>query len=263
MDEGPALARELLTGEGEDRPDGQVVVDSLTAVMAEALRRDEADLLAGGVSALIKIWELGEREAMYPTVTPDFEASLWETILLTLYALGGLAVANGQWAAARELTRQSPPSTKRDSWLRHGQVASARAAQYDDSLLELAAVRLRELNAGLDGGKALAAVAQFDLIAGLIISETDSDGFYPNAAEFGATLVERLVIDHVRSADSDLRHHVFAGNPAGLREALRNYDAQARLQAALHRYDGREWRWRAFEDARTGSTSSRGTGSTT
>lgn len=247
----PALARELLGGDADDRVDAQIVLRNLEAVMGCALTAANADLFAHGITAAKEIWDIGARSAMHSMATPDFEASLWEGLAIGLYALGGLAVQHERWAELRSLTLQTPQSAGRDSWLRQGQVASTRAAQYDDSILRLAAARLRELSANATEEQSLEAVARFDLLSGLIISETDSTRFYPNAAELGEALVEPIIIDQLGRPNSPLREHVFANDDLGLRNSLRDYDAKARAQAATQRYFGRDWRWRAFEDGRT------------
>ena len=249
--ESSAIASEQLAGTGEDRVDVQVVIRNLFAIIGHATVGRDTELFTQGIEAAVQIWDLGDRSAMYSTRTPDFEASLWEGLAIELYALGGLAVQHECWAELRTLTRQSPKSAGQDSWLRQGQVASARAADYDESILGLAAHRLQNFEPRLSDDESLAAVARFDLLSGLIISETDTTRFYPNAAEFGEALVEPLVIDQLRHKGSALRQHVFVDDDPGLRESLRDYDAKSRSQAALQRYSRKDWRWRAFADGRT------------
>jgi hypothetical protein len=234
VSDSPALARELLSGDVDDRLDAQIVFKNLVAIMAYALLEHDDELFGWGIAAAATIWDLGDRRAMYPTTTPDREASLWENLVIGLYALGGLAVRHERWAQVRELTLQSPSASDEYSWLRQGQVASDRAARSQQhSILGLAAGRIQELSPGVTGDESLQAAAQFDLLSGLIMSETDPVRFYPNAAEFSEALVEPLVIDELRRANSPLRQQVFVDNNDGLRESLRDYDAKAREQASI------------------------------
>ena len=244
----PELLREMLACPPEERVDGGLVIVSLGAAVAQALRRHDAPLFERGLEAFADCWRLGSPDAMYPLRTPDFEASLWESVVLQLYALGAVAVEEERWEATRQLTQRNPSDSLRETWLRHGQVASARSAAYpEDTIVPLASAVAGRL--GVDRPQEM--VCRFDLISALVISETDLRGFFPNAAELGESLVEPLVIDELRHRGSALRQCVFPGDEPGLREALANYDTTARLQAALQRRGGRDWRWRAFEDART------------
>jgi hypothetical protein len=245
------VARKQLEGDAADRVDAQIVVHNLVAIIARAMLLSDRQLFDGGINAATQIWDLGAREAMYSTPTPAFEASLWEGLGIELYALGGLAVRHEKWEEMRILTVQQPQTTGQETWLRQGQVASTRAAVYEQSFLGLAAARLNALDQELSENQRLEAVGRFDLLSGLIISETDSTRFYPNAAEFSEALVEPLIIEKLRKRDTPLRQHVFAGNDVGLRDALRDYDAKARSQAAIMRYWGRDWQWRGFADGRT------------
>lgn len=245
----PHLVAELLSGAGEDQADALLVFRTVGAVGAEGLARHDGQLVSDAIRGMVGIWELGDRDAMRPVTTPDREASLWENLALGLYALGGLAVREERWPELRELTLQEP--SDRGSWLRQGQVASSRSGDPDEPILGLATRRLREFAPETSEDEALAAVCQFDLLSALLIIEVGQSGFYPNAAKFGETNVEGLVVDRLRHSASPLRQSVFQNDDPGLREALRRYDERARLQAAYARYTGADWRWRAFEDART------------
>jgi hypothetical protein len=243
---------ELLAAAGEERADAHLGFRSVTAIMGKALREHNSPLLSEGVGSLSEIWTVGDPKAMLPLTTPDFEASLWESVVVELYALGGLAVRLQRWAEVRELAAHQPEGSTRESWLRHGQVASSRATKYpEDTVLRLAARRLSELDPSLSPDSALESLCRFDLLSGLIISEADPRGFYPNGAEFSEAAVEPLIIDELRKPDTALRQHVFVGDQDGIREALRDYDSKARPQAAQARRIGRDWEWRAFADART------------
>jgi hypothetical protein len=251
----PPLARTLLSGDVDDRIDAQIVFNNLIAIMGHALREHDDERFSEGIAALASIWDLGDRVAMYPTITPDREASLWESLTIGLYALGGVALGHERWAQIRELTVQRPSAADDYSWLRQGQIASDRAARTGEqhSILGLAANRIRELSPGATRDESIKAAARFDLLSGLIMSETDPSQFYPNAAEFSEALVEPLVIDELRRPNPPPRRHVFVDDNDSLREGLRDYDAKARAQAAIQRYFNRDWRWRAFADGRTWS----------
>lgn len=248
----PAVAKELLAGDVSDQADATLVLRSVAATMGRAVRDHDPARFNAGISAFAKIWRLGNPKAMYPIRTPDFEASLWERIVIELYALGALALLHERYAEARELATHDPdPAGHRESWLRQGQVAGSRAATYDENVLRLAARRLSDFAPGIGGDGGLQALAQFDFVSALVISEKDKDGFYPNAAEFPADMVEDLVVDQLRDAASPLRQHVYSGDDQGLRDALGRYDTAARMQAALRRRHGGSWAWQGFADART------------
>jgi len=243
------VVAELLAGAGDDQADALLVLSTVGAVGAVGLARHDRQLVSDAISSMVEIWGLGDPRAMRPNRTPDREATLWENLAINLYALGALAVEEERWPELRELTLQQ--AGDRDSWLRAGQVAASRSGDLDEDILTLAARRVRTLAPGTSEEEALAAVCQFDLLSALIISETAPEGFSPNAAKFGEATVESLVVDRLRHAESALRQSVFPNDDIGLREALRLYDDKARLQAAFARYTGADWRWRAFEDART------------
>jgi hypothetical protein len=251
LSDAPPITKRLLAGGADESIDALGVIRAVTAIMAKALQDHDANLFSAGVQNMATIWSFGDPNAMYPIRTPDLEASLWERLGTALYALGGLAVRHERWKEMRELITQPGNSPTGESWLRQGQVASARSAVYADSIVTLAARRLDQLAADIDRTAALTLVCQFDLLSGLVISETDQDGYFPNCAEFSESLVEPLVIDALRGPDSALRQHVFPGNDQGLREALRAFDALARTQAALSRRHRGTWQWRGFADART------------
>lgn len=250
----PALAGKLLAGEADDRIDASIIFNNIAQIMALGLREHDETMFRKGVEALVEIWKEGSFEALYPTTPPDFEASLWENLGVNLYALGGLAVASQRWGEVRELTKQAPTGgSSEKSWLRQGQVISARSnTDYDrESILSLAARRLKSMEPGVSEAEAIKCLAHFDLLSGLIIGEENLRGFYPNAAEFSEELVEPFVIEKLRSLDSPVRERVFKEDTPGLVKALAEYDRMARLQAAQARYKNGSWKWRGFSDART------------
>lgn len=250
----PALAGRLLASEADDRIDASIIFNSIAKIMALGLREHDEAIFGKGVAALVEIWKEGSFEALYPTTPPDFEASLWENLGINLYALGGLAVVGERWGRVRELTKQAPTGgSSEKSWLRQGQVISARSnTDYDrESILSLAARRLKSMEPEVSEAEAIQCLARFDLLSGLIIGEENLRGFYPNAAEFSEELVEPFVIEKLRSPDSPVRECVFKEDTPGLVKALAEYDRMARLQAALARYKNGPWKWRGFSDART------------
>lgn len=253
LSEAPAVAAEMLGGTAEERPDAHIVIQNASAITASALRDHNAQLFAEGVSSLSGIWTVGDAQAMYPTRTPDFEASLWELLAVELYALGGLAIKGERWAEIRILAREKPdPASHATSWLRQGQVASARAATVpDETMLEIAVPRLLALDASLRRPDAQSALAQFDLVSCLMIREVDPEGFYPNAAKFSESVAEPIVYEQMREQDKPLREYLNQDDQEGLREGLRDYDDKARLQAAQARRANHDWQWRGFSDART------------
>ena len=128
----------------------------------------------------------------------------------------------------REVASKKSPS-QNETWLRQGQVASARTTGPTDSLPRLAARRLTELT-DLTDPEALKAVCRFDMLSALIISETETDKHLaPNTQaplEFSEELVEPLVINELRRRESPLRQYVFPGDDDGLREIVGRPPAQ-------------------------------------
>lgn len=250
----PRVAAKLLASDIDDQADASIVINHVSQIMAIALQEHDGDLFNAGIKSLVEIWKQGKYEALYPVRPPEFEASLWERLGISLYALGGLAVAGQRWAEVRELTRQSPTGGSGEkSWLRQGQVVSARGNDYypEESMLQLADRRLRGMRPGVAEAASRQFLTRFDLLSGLIISEENLRGFYPNAAEFSEELIEPLVIDELRKTESAVRQYVFPDDNAGLIRGLAEYDRVARLQAALARHRNQRWEWRGFSDART------------
>jgi hypothetical protein len=253
LSDAPPLAEEMLRGAADERPDAHIVIQNVSAIASRALHEHNAELFSEAIASLREIWKVGNPRAMYPTTTPAFEASLWELIAAELYALGGLAVSLERWAAVHELSAEKPdPDTLRESWLRQGQVASARAATVpDDTMLEIATRPLSRLEPSLSEPDARAALSRFDLLSCLIIRQADPDGFYPNASKFSESLAEPVVFERLRDPNDPLREYVYPGDQDGLREALRDYDEKARLAAAQARRRSHDWQWRGFSDERT------------
>jgi len=251
LEQAPTVARDTLAAPDEERFDASLVYRSVAAVMVEALHRRTDHVFSRGVITLGELWEIGNPDAMMFNVTPDFEASLWENLGIELYAIGSLAVHLGLWAQARELASHESPSSG-EGWLRQGQVVSARTAGPAESFAHLVLYLIGRLDSAVTGADAKRAFVIFDLFSALVISELDFKyGYFPNAGEFDAELVEPFVIDQLRSATSDARTHVFVGDEEKLRDTLRDYDSQARVAAADAMRGGKDWKWRAFADART------------
>jgi hypothetical protein len=245
------VAQEQLGGSVDDRLDAQIVIMTLVAIVARALRDRDRQRFEQGAQALADIWDLGDPKAMWTIRPPDFEASLWESLTIGLYALGGLAVRLERWQELRELATRKTTASGKDSWLRQGQAAVSRGQKtVEETAPWLAHLRLMTIS-GLGESESLEAVARFDLIASLITAETDPDGFYPNAAQFSESLVEPIVVAELRNIKSPLRQFVFAGDNDGLRRSLNAYNEMATSQAAIKRYFHHEWGWRSFEDGRT------------
>lgn len=254
LSDAPPLAARLLRGDIEDQADASIVITNVSQIMAIALGEHDAALFGNGIEALEGIWKEGGYEALYPVRPPAFEASLWERLGIDLYAVGGLTVYAERWLELRQLTTQSPtggPNEK--SWLRQGQVVSARGNEHypEESILRLAVNRMQSMKTGLSEEEAIRCLAVFDLLSGLVIAEENLRGFYPNAAEFSEQLLEPTIIESLRTVESPIRQQVFPDDTPGLIKALVEYDRTARLQAALARYRGLAWEWRGFADART------------
>src|SRR4051794_11391751 len=79
LTDAPRIAADLLANP-DDSSEALLVYRGVGSVMAEAIRRHNSNLFREGIDGLRAIWELGDRAAMYPLKTPDFEASLWENL---------------------------------------------------------------------------------------------------------------------------------------------------------------------------------------
>ena len=131
--------------------------------MVEALRRRTGHVFSRGIVTLRELWEIGSPDAMMVNVTPDFEASLWESLGIELYAIGGLAVLWGLWAQARELASHESPGSG-EGWLRQGQVVSARTGPAG-SFAHHAVHAITRLAADVTEEDAKRAFAIFDLFS--------------------------------------------------------------------------------------------------
>lgn len=238
----------------EDRVDAAIAYRTLSAVTASGIRHNNFKLAEEGIAGLLSLYRLGDYDVGRGLDTPDFEASLWESIWIEVLALGGLVVHLRAWDYLELIAMQSPAAddTHYVSWHRHGQVHSARATRGvpDESVLTVADKRLGSMHSET-AASARQLVARFDLLAGLLIGGVDSRATYPNAAAFSEELVEPFVIESMRDAGDPLRAVLFPNDDLGLREQLRLYNESAVTQAALMRYSGQPWGWRGFEDART------------
>lgn len=259
LSKAPALAEELLASpDPSDRPDAAIVYRSVASILARALLDRDGPLFDDAIRSALRIYRIGDFRAGLALTPPAREASLWESLVIELFAVGGLAVEQRAWSSVRELTlqRPDPSSAHYVTWLRHGQVHSARGSlDPHDSLPHLAARRLIELHGSLSADDALTAVCRFDFLAALIVSEVEPGGaaYFPSFAACSDSLVEPVVVDELRDGSGELRQTVFHGDDKGLREALRTYNESAVAEAAYQRArtSDRPWEWRGFSDHRT------------
>jgi hypothetical protein len=253
LEQAPRIAERTLNGDPDEQLDAVLVYRSVAAIMVEALRRRVDHVFSRGAVTLAELWEIGNRDAMLFNVTPDFEATLWESIGILLYAVGALAVHWELWPQVREISQHESPSSG-EGWLRQGQVVSARTADPTDSFSALVIQWVTRLASGIGEDEARQAFARFDLLSALVISELDVRyGFYPNAAEFDSDLVEPLVIDQLRFENTAIRSQVYPGRDQDLQNGLKAYDEKARAAAAYMRWARKDWQWVAFRDGRTWS----------
>jgi hypothetical protein len=114
LDDAPSVARSLLDGEVENRIDALAVIKNVSAITAKAIRDHNEPLFTQGIETLEAIWRVGNPDAMLPVTTPAREASLWESITLELYALGGLLVRYERWHHLPSLVLRRPDPESHD-----------------------------------------------------------------------------------------------------------------------------------------------------
>lgn len=142
------------------------------------------------------------------------------------------------------------------TWLRHGQVMSARLATEEgdeDNILDLAAgVLARNPAFGQtedSNGERLRRLCQFDQLALLIIADVRPEAtmpYYPSYAKYPESYVEDAVVGLREPGPA--RSEVFPKSDSELRAVLRNGNELALIQAALVRHAGRRWRYAGFQD---------------
>jgi hypothetical protein len=222
-----------------------------------ALRRNKRGVASATLDAMLAAYRLGDVKAEHAS---DEDVRLFEATAAALWALGAVAARAGDWALVRAIVAAEPADGGYyDSWLRHGQVMSARRAtdSEDDNALNMPERQLA-LHPGYgmtEGGpdQRLLALCVFDQLALLVVASGLEPGervnYYPSYAKYPAEYVEGTVIE--LRTEGPMRTAIFPGSNEHLREVLRDTNEMAVLQAAQFRDQGRDWSYRGYLDPRT------------
>jgi hypothetical protein len=241
----------------EERFDIPIPVTNAGALAAVALRRDKPGVVTAALDNLLEAYRLGPVDTDTGSVD---DLRLWEQTAAVLWALGAVATHLEQWAVVRDIVdRQPVDGGFYTTWLRHGQVMSARGALVpeDDNVLNLCADLLaRNPSFGLVASpnpERERLFCVFDQLALLVVASLPNSGglyaFYPSYAKFPVAHIEPIVV--ALRDQGPLRAAIFPSDDETLRAVLRDVNELALLQAAQQRYRGRSWAYSGFQDART------------
>jgi hypothetical protein len=234
-----------------------IPVTNASALAAVCLRRGKPGVVDPVIEAMFETYKLGDLDAIS---ADDADHQLWQATAASLWALGATAAHESAWATIRSIVARTahPGDAHYQSWLRHGQVMSARGDfdPKDDNLLPLAEQRLRRSPSyGLDAGSdedRRRWVCVFDQLALLVTRTLDGavwNSYYPSYAKYPVAYVEPSIID-LRDLGA-MRTAIFPGTDQDLRELLRDANDRAMVQASQYRAAGRGWEYEGFQDART------------
>jgi hypothetical protein len=252
----PGLVQELASSD-EDRFDVPVPVVNACSAAAIALRRGKRGIVDAALDHLLAAYRTGDPSK---DAADESELRLWESTVGGLWALGAAAVVAEDWDVLRSIVAREPePGGYYSTWLRHGQVMSARGSNdpADDNIINLGLGNLR-LHPGFGMTDASdddreRAIAGFDQLALLVVASLDAPdrpGFYPSYAKFPAEFVEPHVI--ALRSPGPMREAIFPGGDDDLRAVLRDANEMALYQAAQVRFrKSMDWRYQGCQDART------------
>jgi hypothetical protein len=249
----------------EVRPeDVETLLDRATCLGALILRAENDRLFDQWLTMMGDVYSRGFDANGFPrNLWGTDTAVFWLEIVERVIAIGGLAVRERSFRAARKLASQGASgrdfqSGHYNNWVHHALVMASRSGLFQRteqnqevhlSLLVLAqrqACRLACLRPDLpsDDEAVLNSLCQFDMVVALTAidvggTRTSSDYFYPNFARFYSHRTEPIVELLVR--DPAVRAIVFSGNDQQLADALRAVDGVAHSEG--FRFSG----WYGFE----------------
>jgi hypothetical protein len=243
----------------EEIGDVSLALNNAGALAAIAARLDKPGLFTASVNALHETYRLGDVSSDSPETV---DVQLFEASANTLWCLGASLCAEGRYTQIAELVDREPvPGGYYDTWFRHGQVMSARAAidHDDDNALDVPKRILATHDAfGLteDANARNKALFGFDLLALLVAGgqvdlATDRLNYYPSFAKGEAAWSEWVLFD--LRAGGPMREAIFNGSNDDFRAIIREANETAASQAAFSRAGGKAWEFCGFRDARTWS----------
>jgi len=232
------------------------ILDRLTCVAAITLELDREEWVARVVDALLRVYNLGIDASGFAQTTPE-NIQLWLDVIVRVYALGALAVRLERWPEVRELAvrkGQGHDFEYYESWLRHAQVAAARAGMTPDKQPDLAliprahnvvrAVECLRPDVEAEDDAVLTGLCQFDAYAALaVVAVSGSMGggaFYTNFARFWTQRAQPAFSRVVR--DPAVREVIFPRSDADLAAAIRGIDQLATKEGVS--YSG----WHGIDD---------------
>ena len=250
----PGVAAEL-RAVPDDRFDVPVPILNACAAAAIAVRRGKRGIADAAVNALLETYRLG---TVANDGGPEDDVRLWENTASGLWALGAVTADEGEWQLLRSIVAKQPVDAGYyTTWLRHGQVMSARGSSdpADDNVLNLALHALRT-NPGFgmidqSESRRERVACTFDQLALILVAGLDEGGggFYPSYAKYPVAHVEHGVI--ALRKPSPMRDAVFPGDNDQLRQVLRDANEVALYQAAQYRHRSYPWAYEGFQQPHT------------
>ncbi len=247
---------EGLRSQPDDRFDAWITVCNACSAAAIALRRGKRGVVDSALDALLATYRLGavERDG-----AGEDDLRLYEEAAGDLWALGAIAVREGDWRALRSIVERQPvEGGVYATWLRHAQVMSARGSSdpADDNILNLARQRLRtQPGFGMtsaaeeDRQRAVCGFDQLALIVTASIEAAKPRDFFQSYPKYPADCVEPFVINLRKRGPQ--RDAIFPGPDEQLRAVLRTANEKALLQAGMQRQRGTCWVYEGYQDPRT------------
>lgn len=189
----------MTRGPGEDPSDLDLVFDRLTELAALGIILRDRELFVSSAGALV--WA-------YNAIIPDdwenysddlnvTSAKYWLSIIVRVFALGGVAVRERDWPAVRFLASGRPRDALNRTWLRHGMTTAGRA-----NLLVTPLGRRRSIIAFAEdvthrmpfiaedtSGNNLDSLCQFDFLAS-VAAQRHNWRWYPNFSAYATRRAE-------------------------------------------------------------------------
>jgi hypothetical protein len=226
------------------------LLNRVTSVAGLGLSYERPQWFGRAVGVLTRIYELGF--GGHGVQQRADSARLWLSVMLRVYALGGLAVRTSSWDAVRQIASHRPRGQDRyESWLRHALTMASQARILDDErhagLIAHAhnvvrAVAALHPDTDAHSEEVLNSLCQFDALGALVImSLTDNRReYYPNFSQYDSYRTEPAFAAVIRERAA--REAIYPGGDDSLAAAIRDISQTAgRLGLS---YDG----WEGFDD---------------
>lgn len=187
------------------------------------------------------------------------EVLLWQEVMLRIYVLGGLAVANGTYWPVRPLVAVSPdwdPYWRKYHWARHTLTMLARAkllkanslCAMTTDFLSANPYFLKHFGLGEQSKeRAIDATCQFDFLQCMIsaASAGETKASYPSFGAYFKTRVEPLVLDLLENGPSRVALKPMENSDVA--KLVGSLDAYANKVFLMSGWSGTDWRAETIE----------------